>query len=118
MKTIFTAIRVLIGAALFLGFSWLAVTGVDAALGGETGHEKMVAWGIAAGAALLALLVWKLMLYRGKARASGFFGWFTEPHETPRKPGSAYLNPLSSEIPNRSPEKRKAVLREIDRFEY
>ena len=118
MKSIVTTLRVLLGAALFLFFCWLAVTGVDAALASETPHERMVAWGIGGGAALLAMLVWKLLLYRGQARASGFFGWFTEPHETPRKPGSAYLTPLSGEGGGPKPGKRKVVMREIDRFEY
>ena len=49
MKSIFTALRVLIGAALLLVFCWLTITGVDAGLAGETPHEKMVAWGIAGG---------------------------------------------------------------------
>jgi len=115
MKSIFTALRVLIGAALLLVFCWLTITGVDAGLAGETPHEKMVAWGIVGGAALLALLVWKLLLYRGAARASGFFGWLTEPHETPR---SARVTPLVVESRDSKPKKRKVVMREIDRFEY
>ena len=118
MNSIFTALRVLIAAALLLVFCWLTITGVDAGLAGETPHEKMVAWGIAGGAALLALLVWKLLLYRGAARASGFFGWLTEPHETPRKPGSARVTPLVVESRDSKPKKRKVVMREIDRFEY
>jgi hypothetical protein len=115
MKSIFTALRVLIGAALLLVFCWLTITGVDAGLAGETPHEKMVAWGIAGGAALLALLVWKLLLYRG---AAGFFGGLTEPPETPRKPGSARVTPLVVESRDSKPKKRKVVMREIDRFEY
>ena len=103
---------------MFLGFCWLTITGIDAGLSGETPHEKMVSWGIAGGAALLALLVWKLLLYRRAARPSGFFGWFTEPHETPRKSGSAYMAPLVGESRTSAPEKRKVVMREIDRFEY
>ncbi len=118
MKSIFTTIRVLFGGTLFLALCWLTITFIDAALAGETPDEQKVGWGMAAGCALIAAIVWKFLLRRGKARASGFFGWMTEPHETPRSPGSALLIPRDG---SRAPEpkgKKKTVVREIDRFEY
>lgn len=114
----FTALRVMIGAVLFLGLCWLTITFMDAALAGETTHERNVGWGMAAACALIAAIVWKFLLYRGKQRASGFFGWMTEPHETPRTPGSALLRPRDSSRPKEPEGKRRTVVREIDRFEY
>jgi hypothetical protein len=120
MKSLLTSLRVLFGGALFLSLCWLTITLVDAALQGENSHERNVGWGMAAGCALMALMVWKFLLYRGKSRdgASGFFGWMTEPHETPRKPGSALLTPRDGSRPSEPEKKRRAVVREIDRFEY
>ncbi len=120
MKGILTSLRVLIGGVLFLGLCWLTITFVDAALQGENPHERNVGWGMAAGCVLFAAIVWKFILYRGARRegSSGFFGWMTEPHETPRRPGSALLTPRDGSRPSEPEKKRRAVVREIDRFEY
>ena len=120
MKSLLTSLRVLFGGALFLGLCWLTVTFVDAALQGETSHERNVGWGMAGGCALVALIVWKFLLYRGRGRAgsSGFFGWMTEPHETPRSPGTALLTPRDGSRAREPEKNRRGVVREIDRFEY